>query len=204
MMKTFKNRIKTYFLTGLLVVVPIALTIYIFTFIVAYMDRFIELLPPSYRPDSYLPFHIPGIGLLVTFFMILFIGLLTRNILGRKFIALGERIFEKIPLVRNVYFPIKQMFEAIFLQKSDSFKRVVLLEYPRRGTYTLGLVTGVTQGEVQGKTEKKMINIFIPTTPNPTSGYYIVVPEDDVHELKMTVQEAFKLIVSGGMIVPPD
>jgi len=202
-MKTFKNRIKAHLLTGLLVVVPIGLTIYILTFVVSYMDRFIKFLPPKYHPDTYLPFHIPGLGLLVTLFVILLIGVLTRNIIGKKLIASGERIFEKIPLVRNIYLPIKQMFEAIFLQKSDSFKRVVLLEYPRKGIYTIGMVTGVTQGEIQAKTEKKMINIFVPTTPNPTSGFYIAVPEEDLFELKMTVQEAFKLIVSGGTIVPP-
>jgi uncharacterized membrane protein len=204
MIKAFKDRIKAYFLTGLLVVVPIALTIYILIIIVSYMDRFIEFLPPEYSPDAYLPFHIPGLGLLATFLMILLAGLLTRNIAGRKLIALGERIVKKIPLVRNIYLPIKQMFEAIFIEKSDSFKRVVLLEYPRKGTYTIGLVTGVTQGEIQGKNEKKLINVFVPTTPNPTSGFYIVVPEDDLFELKMSVQEAFKLIVSGGVIVPPD
>ncbi len=200
---SFKNRIKTYFLTGLLASVPLTLTVYILTFIVSSLDRFVGFLPLRYHPDTYLPFHVPGIGLVGTFFIILLIGLLTRNIIGKKMISSGEKFLEKIPLVRNIYLPIKQMIEAIFLEKSDSFNRVVLLEYPRKGIYTIGLVTGVTQGEIQAKTAKKMINIFVPTTPNPTSGFYIAVPEEDVFDLNMTVQEAFKLIISGGVVAPP-
>lgn len=198
-----RSKLKTYFITGLLVIVPMALTAYILWVIITMMDGLLNLLPPRLRPTAYLPFPIPGLGLIMTVFLILFVGLITRSVLGKKLVGIGEWIVGKIPMVRSIYQATKQLTEAIFLPKSDSFRNVVLIQYPRKGIYSLGFVTGVSKGEIQGKTPSKVINVFVPTTPNPTSGYYILVPEEDTIPLDMTVEDAFKLIISGGMVTPP-
>lgn len=198
-----RSRLKTYFITGLIVLVPIVLTGYILWVLITLMDDFLNILPPKLHPATYLPWRIPGLGLILTVLLIFFVGLITRSVMGRKLVNLGEYLVSKIPMVRNIYQATKQLSEAIFLPKSEGFRRVVLIEYPRKGLYSLGFVTGITQGEVQDKTQAKVINVFVPTTPNPTSGYYILVPEKDALPLSITVEDAFKLIISGGMVAPP-
>ncbi len=190
-----ESRIKKYFLTGLLVVVPISLTIYILTFLIAIVERFL--------PYKYLPFYIPGLGILITVLLIVGVGFLTSNYIGRKLLAMGDNIISRIPLVKSIYASVKQISQAVLSQDGKNFRRVVLIEYPRRGLYTLAFVTGVAGGEVQNKTEETVLNLFVPTTPNPTSGFYLMVPENEVTHLDMTTDEAFKLVVSGGMIAPP-
>jgi len=202
-LKRLRTNLKNYFFTGLLVILPIFITVYVILFLIRGMDAILKFIPVKYLPETYLHIHIPGLGLIFVVILVFAVGLLARNIVGRKIVHLGENIVERIPLVRILYAGVKQLLETIFLQKTDAFKRVALVEYPRRGTYVIGFITGESKGEVQDKTNKNMINVFIPTTPNPTSGFYILIPEDEVVMLNMSVEDAFKLIISGGIVSPP-
>ena len=203
-MKRLRTIIKNYFLTGLLVILPIFVTVYVIWFLIRVMDVVLKYIPPKYLPETYLPFQIPGLGLILVIILIFAVGLLTRNLAGRRVVHIWENMVDRIPLVRIIYSGVKQLLEAFFIQKNQAFKRVALLEYPRRGTYVIGFITGESKGEVQSKTNKNMINVFVPTTPNPTSGFYILIPEDELIILDMTVEDAFKLIISGGIFSPPE
>jgi uncharacterized membrane protein len=197
-----RKSIKRYFITGLLIVVPLYISVYVFILIVSFMDSLFDFLPAPLRPETYLPFHIPGTGLLITLVGIFVVGVLAANLLGRKLVAIGERILARIPFLSAVYKATKQFMETFFAKEREGFRRVVLLEYPRKGLYSIGFVTGRTKGEIQTRTSEDTINLFIPTTPNPTSGYYIAIPEKDIIPLTMTVEDAFKVVMTGGMVVP--
>lgn len=197
-----RKQIKRYFITGLLIVVPLYITGYVLFLIVRYMDALLNFLPEVIRPSTYLPFHVPGLGIIVTIIGVFLVGILATNFFGRNLVHMGEWFVGKIPLIRSVYKASKQFLETFFMQDEDGFRKVVLLEYPRKGLYGIGFVTGRTKGEVQAVTGEETINVFVPTTPNPTSGFYFAVPEKDVIPLSLTVEEAFKMIMSGGMIVP--
>ena len=203
-----KTLLKKYFFTGILVAVPITLTIIILSNILRWMDKIFNFIPSKYFPYTDLPFYIPGIiGILFTIILIIIIGFLTRSYIGRKFVLVGEAIVAKIPLVRNIYTGIKQILEAIFAFEKDKFSSVIMIEYPRKGIYSLAFVTSRTNNEITGLTKKKMINIFLPTTPNPTSGFFLMVPEKDTISLNISVEAAFKVIISAGMykdLIPPN
>jgi uncharacterized membrane protein len=168
------------------------------------MDAILKYIPAKYLPETYLQIRIPGLGLILVVILVFVVGLLTRNFIGRKIVHLGENIVDRIPLVRVLYTGVKQLLEPLFLQKTNAFKKVALIEYPRRGVHVIGFVTGESKGEVQNKTSKDMMNVFVPTTPNPTSGFYILIPEDELVYLNMSVEDAFKLIISGGIVSPPE
>lgn len=203
--RLFRNKLKSYFLTGLLVVVPVAMTILVVRWLVSLMNRFlVSVLPEALRPDQLFGIPVPGVGLLATLLLILLIGVLTANIFGRSLVRFSENLLDRIPVVKGIYKLFKQVADTVFNREQGAFRKVVLIEYPRRGVWAVAFVTGVSAGEVQRITQQKMVNVFVPTTPNPTSGFYILVPEDDIIELSMSVEEAFKLIVSGGMVTPPD
>ncbi len=202
-MKRLRTSLKNYFFTGLLVILPIFITLYVILSLIRGMDTILKYIPAKYLPETYLHVHIPGLGLILVVILVFVVGLLTRNFVGRKIVQIGENIVDRIPLVRVLYAGVKQLLEPLFLQKTNAFKRVALIEYPRRGTYVIGFITGESKGEVQHKTNKNMMNVFIPTTPNPTSGFYILIPEDEVVFLDMSVEDAFKLIISGGIVSPP-
>ena len=199
-----KARIKNYFITGLLATIPITVTIYILKIFIGIMDSVLNYLPLKFHPDTYLPFHVPGLGLIATAVVIFIVGVVTQSLLGRKLVPFGEWTISKIPVVRNIYLGIKQLVEAVFVQNSKGFKRVVLVEAPRKDMWLVGFLTGVTEGEVQDKTKKRVVNVFVPTTPNPTTGLYLLIPEKDVITLDMSVEDAFKLIMSAGIVTPPD
>jgi uncharacterized membrane protein len=146
---------------------------------------------------------IPGVGLVATLLLILAIGMLATNIFGRSLVSFSERIVDRIPVVKGIYMLFKQVSDTVLNRDRGAFRQVVLIEYPRKEIWSVAFVTGVSSGEVQKVTERKLVNIFVPTTPNPTSGFYILVPEEDMIPLTMTVEEAFKLIISGGMVTPP-
>ena len=203
-MKRLRTSLKNCFLTGLLVILPISITVYVIWILIRGMDAILKYIPAKYLPETYLQIHIPGLGLILVVILVFVVGLLTRNIIGRKIVHLGENIVDRIPLVRVLYTGVKQLLEPLFLQKTNGFKRVALIEYPRRGVHVIGFVTGESKGEVQNKTSKNMMNVFVPTTPNPTSGFYILIPEDEVVYLNMSVEDAFKLIISGGIVSPPE
>ena len=203
-MKRLRTSLKNYFFTGLLVILPIFITLYVILSLIRGMDTILKYIPAKYLPETYLHVHIPGLGLILVVILVFVVGLLTRNFVGRKIVQIGENIVDRIPLVRVLYAGVKQLLEPLFLQKTNAFKRVALIEYPRRGAYVIGFITGESKGEVQHKTSKNMTNVFVPTTPNPTSGFYILIPEDEVIVLDMTVEDAFKLIISGGIVSPPE
>lgn len=195
-----KVQTRRHFLTGLLVIVPLGLTFFVISSIAGYMDRTLAFLPRKFHPDTYLPFRIPGLGIIFTLAIIQFVGLLSTNLFGRKVVKTYESLLDRIPFVRGIYVAVKQLLEQILSPKSDRFRRAVLVEYPRKGIYSIGFVTGLGEGDLQKKTADKVLNIFLPTTPNPTSGYYLLVPEKDAVPLDLTVDQAFKLIISAGMV----
>lgn len=195
-----RDRTRRHFLTGLLVTVPLALTYFVVSAIVVRMDRILAILPPRFHPDTYLPFRIPGLGVIVTLVIIQVVGLLATNLFGRSIVKAYEVVLEKIPLVRTLYVAVKQLLEQILSADADRFRRVVLVEYPRRGIYSLGFVTGPTRGDVEQAVNQQTLNVFIPTTPNPTSGYYLVVPESQTISLDMGVDQAFKIVMSAGIV----
>ncbi|MDY0039554.1 MAG: DUF502 domain-containing protein [Desulforhabdus sp.] len=202
MLKTIKHKIRTYFIAGILTVVPLSITIYVISVLLKSADRIFNLIPAQYNPKAYLPFPFPGLGAILVITLIFITGLLMKNYVGGRIIDFGERIVYQIPLVRPIYSAVKQLLVAIFSQSFDGFKRVVMIEYPRRGIYALCFVTGVASGEVQALTSERVLNVFMPTTPNPTSGFYLLIPEKDVIPLTMSVEDAFKLIISGGLASP--
>jgi uncharacterized membrane protein len=195
-----KVQTRRHFLTGLLVIVPLGLTFFVVSWIVGFMDQILDFIPPKFHPDTYLPFSIPGLGVIFTLCIIQLVGLLSANLFGRKVVKTYEQVLDRIPFVRGIYLAVKQLLEQILSQDSDRFRRAVLVEYPRKGIFSIGFVTGVGVGQVQRNTPEKVLNIFIPTTPNPTSGYYLLVPEEDAVPLDLTVEQAFKIIVSAGMV----
>lgn len=187
------SRLRNYFLTGLVIFVPIVATIYIVGISFNFLDG---LLKPFIEPA--IGKHVRGLSLLITVLLILFLGVFARIAIGRKTFEIFEKTLLKIPVIRGLYLVIKQTSEAFLIPNESEFKRVVLVEFPRKGTYALGFTTGVTVGEIQDKTAEKVINVFVPTTPNPTSGFLVMVPEKSVTPLNMSVQDALKFVISGG------
>jgi len=200
-----KTKLQRYFLAGLVAVVPIGLTALVVRWTIGFMDLLLlRLIPERYWPETLFGFALPGIGVLATLLLILLAGVLVTNYFGHSLLRLSDWVMKRIPLVNGIYNLFKQVADTVLAADRQGFRKVVLIEYPRRGIWSVGFVTGISRGEVQRITEQRMINVFMPTTPNPTSGYYILVPEVEAVELKMTVDEAFKLIISGGMVSPPE
>ncbi len=202
---TLGARIRGYFIAGILLVAPLTITLYAATFFVTTVDKWVAgALPESYNPNTYLPVSIPGFGLLIVFIALVIIGFFAANVLGKFFIRFSEYLLDRVPVVRTLYGSTKQIMETVLASQSEAFREVALIEYPRKGVWSIGFITGTTSGEVQRVTKEKMINIFVPTTPNPTSGYLLFVPEKDIHRLNMSVEEGIKMVVSGGIVTPPD
>jgi len=199
----FGSKLKAYLFTGILVTAPVAITFYLAYKFILWVDNFVyKMVPQQYHLDGYLPMTIPGLGLIALVVFLVLVGMFAAGFLGRLFIGLGEWFVAKMPLVSSVYSLLKQIFETVFSNKTQAFKRVVMLEYPRKGIWILGLVSADLQGEIESKLPEEMVNVFIPTTPNPTSGFLIFVPKKDVIELDMGVEQAIKFIVSGGLVEP--
>ncbi|MFL2815021.1 MAG: DUF502 domain-containing protein [Candidatus Puniceispirillales bacterium] len=197
------SRIRSWFFTGILVMTPLILTIYVVWAFITFVDNLVvPMVPYYYRPSTYLPFPIPGLGLIIVFIFTTFVGILATGLFGRTLIRLWENILSRMPVVRSVYSAIKQILETVMATQSDAFRQAVLVEYPRKDIWAIGFVTGSTKGEVGENVNKKMVNVFMPTTPNPTSGFLLFFPEKDLIFLKMSVEDALKLVVSGGMVIP--
>ncbi len=198
-------RFRTYVIAGILVSAPIGITVWLAWQIVQFFDsRVRAIVPEGYNPEQFLPFSIPGVGLAIFVLALGLVGYLTAGLMGRTLVQTGERLLNRMPVVRTVHGALKQIFETVLAHKSTAFRQVVLVEYPRRGIWCLGFVSGRTEGEVQNLTEDEMVNIFLPTTPNPTSGFLLFLPRRDVIPLSMTVEEGIKMVVSGGIVTPPD
>jgi uncharacterized membrane protein len=192
---------KRYLIAGLLVWVPLGVTVMVINFLVGVMDKTLLWLPEHYRPDNLLGFHVPGLGVVMSVIIVLSTGVVVANLFGRKLVQLWERMLARIPLVRTIYASVKQILETVF-SSGQAFRKVLLIEYPRKGLWTLGFQSGKTRGEAQAKTGVEVINVFIPTTPNPTSGFFIMVPRSEVIELDMSVDDGLKMIISAGVMVP--
>ena len=197
-------RLRTYFFAGILITAPISLTIYLAWLFIRFVDeRVFSVIPQEYNPETYLRFSIPGIGLLLALVGFTLIGALTAGILGRAINHLFEGVLNRLPVIRSLYSAIKQIMETVLANKSSAFRECVLIEYPRKGIWTLAFITGRTKGEVQDKAAEQLINVFVPTTPNPTSGFLLFLPEKDVIRLSMPIEDGLKLVVSGGIVTPP-
>lgn len=197
------SKIKAYFFTGILVTAPVSMTFYLAYKLISWIDVSVNrLIPPEFRPDNYLPYSIPGLGLVLLIVALILIGMFAAGFLGKFFLSLGEWIVYKMPLISSVYSLLKQVFQTFLSNKNNALSKVVLLEYPRKGIWILGFVSSETQGEVKDKLGREMLNIFIPTTPNPTSGFLIFVPKEDTVSLDMSVEEGIKFVISGGLVSP--
>lgn len=198
------GRLRAYFLAGILVTAPFALTAYLVWLVVDFVDsRVMPLFPERYNPNAYLPVGIPGIGLIVAFVLLTAIGALTAGLAGRFLVGFGETILARMPVVRGVYGAIKQIVSTIVSKQSTSFREVVLIEYPRKAMWSIGFITGNPTRDIQALSESyDMVGVFVPTTPNPTSGYLVFVDRREILPLAMTVEEGIKLVVSCGIVTP--
>ncbi len=196
------KRLQRYLVAGILVWVPLAVTFALVYLAVDITDNTLLLIPEQYRPDSLLGFHIPGLGVILALIVLLVTGVLAANFVGRALVSGWESLLERIPFVRAVYSAAKKFSEIVFSDSSESFKKVLLIEYPRKGLYSLAFQTATDLGEVQARTGEDVVCCFVPTTPNPTSGLIIIVPKKDVTELDMEIDEALKMIISLGVVVP--
>jgi len=193
------------FLTGLIVVAPVVITIYLTWTIITFVDDLVvPWVPQVYNPRTYIDYDIPGFGLFIFIVFTTVVGYFTRNLFGRQLIRLGESWVDRLPVVRTIYNALKQIVETVLSQSHASFQKACLVEYPRRDIWAIAFVSTDTKGEIPGKTgEEAMVSVFLPTTPNPTSGFLLFVPAQDVIELDMTVEEAAKLVISAGLVTPP-
>lgn len=198
-------RLRNYFFAGVIVTAPVSITFYLAALFINFVDRQVTpLIPAKYNPETYLPFGLPGLGLLIVIIVMILIGALAAGFVGRSFVVWGERILARMPVVRGIYSALKQIFETVLAEKSRAFRQVVLFEYPRKGCWALGFATGTTKGEVQDAIADEVVNVFLPTTPNPTSGYLLFLPRRDVIFLSMTVEAGIKMVISGGVVSPPE
>jgi uncharacterized membrane protein len=205
------KRLRRYIVAGLLVWIPLGVTILLLRIGIGQMDRTLGLIPSRYRPeillqqllDTEYPVVIPGLGVILVFVILVVTGVLVANFMGRAFLGGWESLMDRIPVVRSIYSAAKNFTEIVFSDSSNAFKRVLLVEYPRKGIYSLAFQTSSELGEVQGRTGEEVVGCFVPTTPNPTSGFIIIVPRKDVTVLDMEVDEALKMIISLGVVVPP-
>lgn len=194
---------KRYFITGLLIWVPLGLTAWVLKFLIGTMDQSLLLLPDSLQPDRLLGMDIPGIGTVLTLLVVFITGLLTANIIGQKLVSFWEGVLWRIPVVKSIYWGIKQVSDTIFSSQGEAFRKALLVQYPREGSWTIAFMTGQPGGDVINHLEGEYISVYVPTTPNPTSGFFLMMPKSDVIELDMSVDEALKYIISMG-VVPPN
>lgn len=194
--------LKKYIIAGLLVWLPFAATVVIVKLLIDLLDKTILLLPPEWHPVALLGFSIPGFGIILALSILLLTGMLAANLFGRRFVEIWERILNKIPLVRSIYSSIKQISNTIFDPSGKSFRKVVMLQYPRKGVWSIGFLTNDNVGDEMSAVDDRLVAVFIPTTPNPTSGFIVMVRNDEITELDMSVEEGFKFIISIGVIIP--
>ncbi len=200
---TIAARFRNYFLAGILVTAPISITLWLAWKVVGFVDeRFRPLIPPRWDPETYLPFDLPGLGILVVLVGLILIGSVTTGILGGLFTRYSGWLLRRIPIVGSVYSWVLQIFETLLSEEATAFREVVLVEYPYRGSWAVGFITGQTEGEVQDLTSETVYNVFVPATPNPTTGFLLFIPERDIRRLDITVDEGVRLVISGGIVKP--
>ncbi len=194
---------KKYFITGLLVLVPLFITVWVLSSIIGIMDQSLFLLPESWRPKALLGHEIIGIGALLTIIIILFTGVIATNFFGKQLINLWEAMLSRVPFVKSIYASVKQVSDTLFSDSGNAFRRAVLVQFPRQGTWTIAFITGQPGGDIVNHLQGDFVSIYVPTTPNPTGGYFLMMPRADVVELEMSVDEALKYIISMGVVAPP-
>jgi uncharacterized membrane protein len=193
---------RKYFITGLLILVPLAITLWVLNLIISTMDQSLLLLPERWQPKTVFGFHIPGLGTILTLLVIFFTGLLTRNIIGKQIVHGWELLLKRIPIVNSIYSSVKQVSDTLFSSSGNAFRKALLVQYPRQGAWTIAFLTGVPGGDVKNHLVGDYVSIYVPTTPNPTSGFFLMVPRAETIELDMSVDEALKYIVSMGVVSP--
>jgi uncharacterized membrane protein len=201
----FLARLRGYFLTGLIIVGPVAITIYVVWWFINLVDGWVKpLIPGRYLPDNFLPFNVPGAGLIIGIFALMVVGALAANLFGRTIVSYGEMMLDRMPVVRGVYRLLKQIFTTVFSKQGTGFKRVGLIEFPRRGVYAVVFVSGEPPHEVKGKLGNgELLTVFMPNAPNPTTGFVLFMPAKDVIVLDMAIDDAAKLVISAGLVAPP-
>ncbi|WP_434517160.1 DUF502 domain-containing protein [Dechloromonas sp. ARDL1] len=194
---------KRYFITGLLIWVPLVITGWVLSLIVSTLDQSLRLLPSSVHPQTLVGFAIPGAGAVLTLLMIFLTGLLAANFIGQKLVVWWEKLLARIPVVNSVYNSVKQVSDTLFSPNGNAFRKALLVQYPREGSWTVAFLTGAPGGDIINHLEGEHVSVYVPTTPNPTSGFFLMMPVKDVVELDMTVDEALKYIISMGVVAPP-
>ncbi|MBR7780976.1 DUF502 domain-containing protein [Undibacterium luofuense] len=193
---------RKYFLTGLLILVPLAITFWVLHAVISTLDQSLLLLPEQWRPKALFGHDIPGFGVVLTLLIVLITGLLTRNFIGNYVVRVWEGLLNRIPIVNSIYSSVKQVSDTLFSSSGNAFRKAVLIEYPRQGSWTIGFLTGVPGGDVVNHLQGDYVSVYVPTTPNPTSGFFLMVPKADAIELDMSVDAALKYIVSMGVVAP--
>ena len=196
------SAIRKWLGAGLLVIVPVAITIWVLDWIVGTLDQTLLILPAQWQPDRLLGFHIPGFGVLLALAILLVVGATASNFIGRKLVAWSDILLHRIPVVRSIYSGVKQVSDTLFSENGNAFRKAVLLQWPREGVWTIGFVTGVPGGDAANYLPDDCLSVYVPTTPNPTGGYFVMLKKSDCVELKMNVDEALKYVVSMGVVIP--
>jgi uncharacterized membrane protein len=193
---------RKYFVTGLLILVPLAITLWVLNLIIGTMDQSLLLLPERWRPEALIGFHVPGLGTILTLLVVFLTGLGTRNFIGKQVVYLWESLLVRIPVVKTIYSSVKQVSDTLFSSSGNAFRKALLVQYPRQGSWTIAFLTGVPGGDVKNHLQGDYISVYVPTTPNPTSGFFLMMRRADTIELDMSVDEALKYIVSMGVVSP--
>ena len=198
------SALRKWLFTGLLVIVPGVITIAVLNWIVGTLDQTLQILPGAWQPDKLLGFHIPGFGVLLTLLILLVVGATASNFAGRKLVQLGDSLVSRIPVVRSIYSSVKQVSDTLFSESGNAFRTAVLVQWPRDGVWTVAFITGTPNGEVAAYLRDEFVSVYVPTTPNPTGGYFVMVRKSDCVELDMSVDAALKYIMSMGVVAPSD
>jgi uncharacterized membrane protein len=194
--------LRKWLLAGLLVIVPVAITIWVLQWIIGTLDQTLLILPDAWQPDKLIGVHVPGFGVLLTLAILLLVGAVASNFLGKKLVRLGDQVDSRIPVVRSIYSSVKQVSDTLFSESGNAFRTAVLVQWPRPDVWTIGFVTGTPGGDVSNYLVGDYVSVYVPTTPNPTGGYFVMLRRSDCIELKMSVDEALKYVVSMGVVVP--
>ena len=193
---------KKYFVTGLLIWIPLVITIWVLKLVVDTLDQSLLLLPMRMRPDNWLSVHVPGLGVLLTLLIVFLTGVITANIVGQRLVQLWHEILHRIPVVNSIYSSVKQVSDTLFASSGEAFRKALLVQWPREGMWTIAFLTGVPGGDVTRHLRGDFVSVYVPTTPNPTGGYFVMMPRKDVIELDMSVDTALKYVISMGVAAP--
>jgi uncharacterized membrane protein len=193
---------RKYFITGLLILVPLAITLWVLSLFVSTLDQSLLFVPIAWRPEAVFGFYVPGLGTILTLVIIFLVGVATHNFIGRQVVRVWESLLNRIPIVRSIYSSVKQVSDTLFSSSGNAFRKALLIEYPRKGAWTIGFLTGVPGGDVRNHLQGDFVSVYVPTTPNPTSGFFLMMPKSETIELNMSVDEALKYIVSMGVVAP--